>query len=54
MVSLTDKLACIGEFVAISNPSMLTGGKIGFYYKEHEILPPLPSKFTINVTDLPM
>lgn len=21
------------------------GGKIGFYYKEHEILPPLPASF---------
>lgn len=24
----------------------LNGGKIGFYYKEHEILPPLPGQCT--------
>lgn len=24
-----------------------TGGKIGFYYKEHEILPPLPGRFQV-------
>lgn len=25
--------------------SYVTGGKIGFYYKDHEILPPLPGWF---------
>ena len=25
----------------------MTGGKIGFYYKDHEILPPLPGLFLV-------
>ncbi|KAM1777762.1 hypothetical protein ACFX11_044379 [Malus domestica] len=30
---------------ALSNTLPLNGGKLGFYYKEHEILPPLPVGF---------
>lgn len=32
----------IWYFILILN--VVTGGQLGFYYKEHEILPPLPGK----------
>lgn len=31
----------------LTMPFLLTGGKLGFYYKEHEILPPLPGQILI-------